>query len=388
MSSASLPADDGTILAFAERLYERAEEPDGWDDALQELADSFRGTGLALHNYDARNRRGTVFKVLRAPSLEKIGVDYQEHAGDNIWMQKFHAGPMPRPGDVIASHRLLDEADLVRHKYYNEFLKRYGFFASVGAVLEVRERELTTVTILRDRGPGTFRKDEERYLARVAPHLRNVYRVEQRFAAARSARAVLAEVLDRLPTAVIALDPELRVVLANGAAERLLAGGDGIRRSQGAVVIGDQGAARSLRQAVAGLARALKGEGAAAGCAFLIARPSFLRPYTATAIPVRPIVPRGAAGNACCLLLVEDPEEQVMPPERRLMDIWGLTEAEARVAALLAAGHAPREVAGTLQVSFNTVRTHLQRIFAKTDTARQGELIGLLTRLGVALPEE
>jgi DNA-binding CsgD family transcriptional regulator len=103
---------------------------------------------------------------------------------------------------------------------------------------------------------------------------------------------------------------------------------------------------------------------------------------------VRPLVPRGAAGGACCLLLVENPEEQVMPPERRLIDIWGLTEAEARVAALLAAGHAPREAADKLGISFNTVRTHLQRIFAKTDTARQGELIGLLTRLGIAMGDE
>ena len=386
--SHELPSDDGTVLAFADRLYERAEEPDGWLDALQGLADTLLGTALALHRYDARHRRGAVFKVLRSPSREKIGVDYQEHAGDNVWMQKFHAGPMPCPGDIIASHRLLPQADLLRHPYYNEFLKRYGFFASIGAVLEVKGRELTTVTILRDRRSGVFREDEERFLGRVAPHLRNVHRVEQRFAAAVAARGVLADVLDRLPTPVIALSADLGVVMANEAAERLLGGGDGIRRTQGSLVIGDQAAAGALRQAVTGLARALKGDGAAAGGAFQIERPSFLRPYAATAIPVRPLAPMETAHGACCLLLVEDPEDQFLPPERRLADIWGLTEAEARVAALLAGGNAPREVADALGVGFNTVRTHLQRIFTKTDTARQGELIRLLNRLGIALREE
>lgn len=385
--SRTLAADDATVLAFADSLYERAQVRDGWQETLQELADTFRGTALALHRYDARNRRGTVFNILRAPSMDTIGVDYQEHARDNVWMQRFHAGPLPRPGDVIASHRLLAEADLVRHRYYNEFLKRYGFFASIGAVLEVRQRELTTVTILRDRRPGTFREDEERFLGRVAPHLRNAHRIEQRYAEARSARAALADVLDRLPTAVIALDADLGIVMTNDAADRLLAGGDGVRRVHGRLELADPMANRSLRQAVTGLAHALRGEGAASGGAFVIARPSLLRPFTATAIPVRPLVPGPAAGTACCLLLLEDPEEESPPPERRLVQLWGMTEGEARVAALIAAGLAPREVADELRISFNTVRTHLQRIFAKTDTARQGELVRLLTRLGVAVPE-
>jgi DNA-binding CsgD family transcriptional regulator len=40
-----------------------------------------------------------------------------------------------------------------------------------------------------------------------------------------------------------------------------------------------------------------------------------------------------------------------------------------------------RDIADELSVSYQTVRTHLQHIFDKTDTHRQAELVRLLLRL-------
>ena len=385
--SGPLPAADTTVLAFADRLYERAEDENGWEGALQELADTLRGSAMALHRYDVRAQRGTAVKILRGPSLDEFGPIYKQYAGNNVWMKNLSKSPLPRPGEVISSHRLYPERDFLEHGYYNEFLKNYGLFASVGAVLDVCDHQITTVTILRDRQPGSFREDEERFLGRVCPHLSNVHRIAQRFAAARSSRAVLDEVLERLPTAVFALAPDLRVVLANRFAERLMDGGDGIRNAHGRLQLGDRAAARSLRQAVAELDRARVGEGATAAGAFPIERPSYSRPYTATAMPMRPLVSWDAACGACCLLLVDDPEVQQRPSKRRLMQLWGLTAAEARVASLVAAGWSPREIADHLEIAFSTVRTHLQRIFVKTDTSRQGDLVRLLNRLGLTFAD-
>ena len=385
--SGPLPADDATVLAFADRLYERAEEEDGWEDSLQEVGDTLQATSMAIHRYDTRSRHGSA-KMIRGPSFNAIQPTYEEHAGNNVWMKAFWSGPLPRPGGVISSHRLYPEAALLNHVFYHEFLKPRGLFSSVGAVLDVGDGNLTSITILRDRRPGLYREDEERFLGRVCPHLRNVYRVDLRFAEARALRALLAEVLERLPTAVFALESDLRIVVANRAAEHVLSVGDGIRRARGCLELSDQAAARSLRSAVAGLARASRGDGASAGASFPIGRPSFSRPYSASAVPVRPLVPRNTACSACCLLLIDDPERQELPSERRLMQLWKLTVAEARVASLLAAGHSPREIADQLQVSFNTVRTQLQRIYMKTDTSRQGDLIRLLTRLVVTFADD
>ena len=383
--SAPLPADDTTVLRFVDRLYEQAEEPDGWEDALRELAGSFSATGMALHRYDVRTRRGTALRVLHGPAASEFIPIYEEHSCNNVWMEKFRTGPMPKPGDVIASHRLYPEAQLVRHSYYNEFLKHFEIFASVGAVVETCDRELTTVTIVRDRRAGAYRSDEERYLRRVTPHLCNVHRVEQCFVAARASRTVLTEVLDLMPTAVFAVGPDLEVVAANRAARFLAGQADGLRVAHGKLEVSDPGAGRALRKLAGSLAAASRGDGSSAGGAVLAGRPSLSRPYAVTAIPARPLVPRDHPSAVSCLLLVEDPERAEQPAEHRLMALWNLTAGEARVSSLLVCGLSPREIADELEISFNTVRTHLRTTFAKTQTTGQADLVRLFTRLGLSI---
>ena len=59
---------------------------------------------------------------------------------------------------------------------------------------------------------------------------------------------------------------------------------------------------------------------------------------------------------------------------------YGLTPAEARVASGLAAGATLKEIAGLQEMSYETVRLHLKRVFVKTGTNRQADLVQLLMR--------
>jgi len=54
--------------------------------------------------------------------------------------------------------------------------------------------------------------------------------------------------------------------------------------------------------------------------------------------------------------------------------------AERKVLEHIADGKPPQETADHLGISVNTVKTHLQKIFAKTNTGRQADLIHLVTR--------
>jgi len=57
---------------------------------------------------------------------------------------------------------------------------------------------------------------------------------------------------------------------------------------------------------------------------------------------------------------------------------YGLTTAETRLAAELAAGHALRDAARNLGIQVNTARVQLRSIFGKTATNRQAALVRLL----------
>jgi DNA-binding CsgD family transcriptional regulator len=83
-----------------------------------------------------------------------------------------------------------------------------------------------------------------------------------------------------------------------------------------------------------------------------------------------------APGSA--LVFVSDPEGADAPSSEILQHAYGLTPAEANVAALLATGKDIHEIAETTCVRQNTVRIQLKRIFDKTGTRRQAELVKLI----------
>lgn len=58
-----------------------------------------------------------------------------------------------------------------------------------------------------------------------------------------------------------------------------------------------------------------------------------------------------------------------------LQRLYGLTRAESRVATLIVSGFTPEQAGRTLDVGEPTIRTHLHRIFMKTSTTRQAELV-------------
>jgi DNA-binding CsgD family transcriptional regulator len=122
---------------------------------------------------------------------------------------------------------------------------------------------------------------------------------------------------------------------------------------------------------------ATAGRGTAAGGALRLSRPSHKRPYVAM---VSPLAPRWAREPAA-LVLVSDPDEAPMVPREVLIQLFGLTPAEARLALALGAGESLEDAAETFGVGLTTVRTQLRQVFAKTDTNRQADLVRLLARL-------
>ena len=61
-----------------------------------------------------------------------------------------------------------------------------------------------------------------------------------------------------------------------------------------------------------------------------------------------------------------------------LRQFFGFTPAETRFANQLLEHKSVEEAADFLEVSLNTARTHLKKLFEKTDTHRQSELMRLL----------
>jgi DNA-binding CsgD family transcriptional regulator len=75
------------------------------------------------------------------------------------------------------------------------------------------------------------------------------------------------------------------------------------------------------------------------------------------------------------LLRLYDRDAGLVVDERTLVSLYGLTRGEASLASKLVQGKSIEDAAAELFISPHTARTHLKRIFMKTDTHRQPELV-------------
>jgi DNA-binding CsgD family transcriptional regulator len=79
--------------------------------------------------------------------------------------------------------------------------------------------------------------------------------------------------------------------------------------------------------------------------------------------------------NRAALVTVYDEESSAQVDESVLRKLYGLTRGEAALATILLKGKSIEDAAAELFISPHTARTHLKRIFMKTDTHRQTELV-------------
>lgn len=193
-------------------------------------------------------------------------------------------------------------------------------------------------------------------------------------------KRVANELLDAFPMGVILLNGTSRVLATNQPAARILERADGLALEGRRLRAADPEEAESLRELVQQTASNGATDPADGSNARRLSRPSGRR---ALQILVQRMGRNGAGepgGHPPVALFVTDPDERVEIPVERLRRLYGLTPSEGRIAARLTAGLRPEEVALELGVQVNTIRMHLKRIFSKTGTGRQSELVGLLLR--------
>ncbi len=94
-----------------------------------------------------------------------------------------------------------------------------------------------------------------------------------------------------------------------------------------------------------------------------------------------PSLPLGfGPGQAAAMLLISDPDVEVVVPRDLLQQLYGLTASEAKMAVKLSSGASFETVGEELSITYQTARNHLKAIFAKTDTHRQAQLVALVNK--------
>lgn len=359
------------IWALSRCLGDLVIEPALWPTMLEHLSTTAGAMGAALLRSDVRTPDNP-----RTASMDENVKNYFAtgwHTRDTLSERGF---PLFARGKAVISDQDVATADEMRRlDFYNEIFIPFGFrwFAGIGFKAGPT---VWAVVILRSPQQGPFEQHEKTVLGQLAPRLSATATLSR--AVGGTALSATTGALHLVGQPALALDRLGFVLDLNAGAERLFDDEFYVSNDR-RVIVRDQKAASALAAFIDQLRTTPNAE--MPPVAPIVVRRSFKPPLVVRILPVV-----GAARSpflgARVLLTFSSIEPKRVPDAELISDMFGLTRAEAIVAAMVLRGKSLAAIADKRGIARVTVRNQMRAILAKTGTHRQSELVALLSRFG------
>jgi DNA-binding CsgD family transcriptional regulator len=360
---------DGLI----DRIYAAALQTESWGDVVAE-AGARLGATSATSLWFGKN--GTELLQAHIWNIDPEALEtYQQHY--LAFCPRYRASKELDVGAVYDDRHYRMASDGPVRAYY-DFMDRYDLGIARIALAEKRPG-LTIGMNFYNRIDDGLSADGARVLSLLAPHFRRACNLVQALGDVTE-RAVLGDAWFAARTASVTLDGQGRTVRINTAAEALLNLRDGlalVQRRLVASVSADQSRLQSEIAQAVGVAPASPAQD---GRFVLVSRPSGLPAFAVSAMPLH-----GGNGAEQAILTIAPTVPQILP--KSLQHAFRLTASEACIAAALAKGQSPGQIAADRGVSLQTIRSQIKSIYARLDVRSQGELVSRITAasLGVRI---
>lgn len=356
----------GAREALIGDIYECVLDPSGWTEVLGRVCAEVGGRAgwIAVHFPD------------------RVASTYQIETGtDPDWQRRLresYVASSPfigmthyvRAGDVLSVSDVIDYDEFTAGRFYREWASPQGWPDLIFAVLAREPDRFSFLGVcLPERATAAHKSRAALFL----PHLDRALRIADLLELRDRELADLSSAVQAMATGVVLVDDRLGVRGINAAAEGLIAHRSDLACSNGHLRLSAAGAA--VRAAI---------DACSAGAMDQTGASIALGPFEDSAGLTIHVVslPRSQlrpAGGAVAALFVTSTDRTDAAPPESLVQRFGLTPSELRVALALSEGRTPRMIAVNQGVSLATVRTHLRRLYDKTGTSGQATLVRLVS---------
>jgi DNA-binding CsgD family transcriptional regulator/PAS domain-containing protein len=246
------------------------------------------------------------------------------------------------------------------------------------------------LTLGRTAGEPAFVEGDKTYIGKLlVPSLARSIRLQWELEAMRGTRGLLSSALNQSPDGIVVFDGQGWPIFVNDEAAAVFATGDGLTLVDGALHAANPVTRSQLARALSsalhlGIADIGKPPGVVE-----VSREGTSGQYQVVFLPLDPRAGHANFSAADGVMAVIRGPNRVQPTNLSAMltAAYKLSRAEIALCRSLLQGETLVEAAKNLEVSRNTAKTHLARIFDKTGVHSQAALLRLLTmRFGVNLP--
>ena len=358
------------LLSLVGDIYDAALDDSRWPSTLRCIVDIAGGQSGGLVRIGAAGEAVIAHAVGVEPAYVQSYVETYEPFDPS-------RGVLHAPvGEIQTISDWIDVDEFRTTVFYNEWTRPQGLEDAANILLDKSAEGISRLSIMKAGGPVDRRMVQ--VISHLTPHLQRAMIVRQKLQQQDALETISVRTLDALRTAVLLLDAEAHITHANAGARDILDEAEILRSVRGRLVTSDPNADRVLRQALADTAVGDRAMTSASISLHLTARDgshhvAHLLPLTAGRRQSF-----AASYDACAVLFVSKTALDTTVAPDLIRKLFKLTPAELRVfLSIVEIGGVP-DVARSMGIAESTIKTHLARIFVKTGTKRQADLVRLM----------
>jgi DNA-binding CsgD family transcriptional regulator/PAS domain-containing protein len=363
-------------------IYDTTLDASSWPQVIPAIEDFLGVSAVNLFAQDALKKNANVFHI---HGIEPAFV--QSYLEKYIKLNPtFPAALFFTVGQVIRQNDMMPMAEFRQTRFWKEWIAPQGIVDSMAVILEKSAVSCAVFSVLRHERDGLVDEEAYRRMCLLVPHVQRAVLIGKAIDLAKVDAAALADTLDGMAAGTILVDAEGRIVHVNASARTMLAEGEVVRADGARLGCVDAQAERSLREIFSAAGAGDSAVGTKGIAVPIAARDG--KPHLAHVLPLTSGARRlaGVRYSAVAAVFVQDGTISGATVFETIARHYKLTPAELRVMlGIVEIGGVP-EIAPVLGVSENTVKTHLQRVFEKTGTSRQADLVkivaGFMSPLG------
>lgn len=366
-----MDAATADTLELAGLLHDGVTDADAWAVAIAALRGRFRDGLVVLASSGPDGADLGLEMHGASDSFVAEWTRNQRQPQANAMLAHLWAVPLCRPLPPP-----LEENPAYRESPLWDTNVRHDNERSLGAVLGRSPERLDLLTLGRRRREPDFDPGELAMFAALIPHIARAQRTRREFQRLAADRDSLAAALDRVPRGIILTGPDGTIRHANRAAERMLGDGSAVTARRGRLIARRPADTARIEALVSAASATAVGRAGVASDAVALPMDGSAHPAALVAEPLAPQHAEGLGGvGAGALLFLSDPAASRRASASRLATVYGLTRAEAALAAEVAGGAGLGAAATALNISANTAKTQLKAVFGKVGVVRQAELV-------------
>jgi DNA-binding CsgD family transcriptional regulator/PAS domain-containing protein len=363
------------LSALIGDIYDAALDPTLWVNVLGKTKGFIGGQAASLGWKDAVTKRGGVYHDDDGISPHYRRLYFDKYIKlDPCTTGQFFA----EVGEPVASKDLIPYDELIQTRAYREWIRPQGLVDCAMALLDKSATSMSFLALFRHERHGLIDEEARRRMRLVVPHFRRSVLIGNVLDHQKAEAASLSDTLDGISAGMFLVDASGRIVHANTAAHMMLSGADVLHAEGRRLILNDPQADQTLADIFA-----MAGNGDAAIGVKGVAVPLLARDgehHVAHVLPLTSGARRRAGTNyaAVAALFIHKAALDTPSPPEAIAKAYKLTPMELRVLlAVVEIGGVP-EVAEALGIAETTVKTHLGRVYKKTDTNRQADLVKLV----------